>query len=189
MTTFQRHKLKWKSCERCDLCKTRDKVVLLRGKIPADVLFIGEAPGPSEDVIGQPFVGPAGHLLDEIIESAFVDAFVDPNILIYDRPRTAFTNLVACIPKSEETGNKFSEPPDYAIKECRPRVEELIDLLNPSLIVCVGQLAEKHLPSYWEGRKVAIVHPAAILRADISQRSLAIKRCVLTLSEAFAKLV
>lgn len=202
MTPFQKHKLKWQSCERCNLCQTRDKVCLVRGKLPADVLFIGEAPGPSENTIGQPFIGPAGKLLDHIIEEALDKAGHDPSdtdtggvnaggddiTWVPAILRIAFTNLVGCIPKSEETGEKFTEPPAYAIKKCRERLEEMIDLAKPKLLVLVGQLAVKHVPDYWEGPKAAIIHPAAILRADISQRSLAIKRCVVTLTEAFAKL-
>lgn len=225
MTPFQKHKLRWQSCERCDLCQTRDKTCLVRGKLPADVLFVGEAPGPSEDVIGQPFIGPAGHLLDEIIAEAIdhipilcstcgKPQFNSPSGYVCDNGhggadskeaslRIAFTNLVACIPKSEDTGEKFTEPPEYAIKKCAPRLIELIAITSPRLIVCVGKLSEIFVPAlikmtvekaFGRGSRlnvkiVKLVHPAAILRADVSQRSLAIKRCIVTLSEAFTKLV
>ena len=98
------HKEKWINCYGCDLCEQRDKVVLLRGKIPCDVLFIGEAPGVSEDTLGKPFVGPAGTLLDNIIEES------DPGEL-----KLAWTNVIACIPKDDD-GHKVKEPPRYSIE-------------------------------------------------------------------------
>lgn len=58
---------KWGDCNRCHLCETREKIVIARGSVPADVLFIGEAPGEGEDSTGIPFIGPAGRLLDDII--------------------------------------------------------------------------------------------------------------------------
>lgn len=58
---------KWGQCTRCSLCETREKIVIARGTVPADVLFIGEAPGEGEDSTGVPFIGPAGCLLNDII--------------------------------------------------------------------------------------------------------------------------
>lgn len=205
MTPFQKHKLKWINCDRCDLCKTRDKVCLVRGKLPCSVLFVGEAPGPSEDVVGQPFVGPAGHLLDEIIEVSLERCDSIKTSLL----RIAFTNLVGCLPKSEETGAKFIEPPEYAIDACAPRLVEIVRIAKPRLIVCVGKLAKRHIsgqaqfateeeedfPHWLNGgfmNFVEITHPAAILRSDDTARaskSLMIKRCVVTLSDAFSELV
>lgn len=187
MTPFQKHVKQWSNCQLCDLCEKRDKVVLCRGKLPCDVLFVGEAPGPSEDAIGLPFVGPAGHLLDEMINDACYSQMESvPYIL-----RMAFTNLVACIPK-DENNQKFLEPPEYAIDACSPRLEEIIRLANPKLIVLVGKLAKKHIAGYRMpdsvDRAVEIIHPAAILRADVAQRSLAIKRTIVTLADAFTKL-
>lgn len=139
MKLYQRHRKKWIDCKRCDLCESRTKVVLgpqKHGRIPAPILFIGEAPGASEDVIGYPFIGPAGKLLDIIIERA-IDGQHD----------YAMTNLIACIPKDDE-GKKTKEPPDYAIKECQPRLIEFINMCSPDLIVCVGKLATKYVPCY-----------------------------------------
>lgn len=162
--------------------------MLARGKIPCDILFIGEAPGPSEDVIGQPFVGPAGKLLDAIIEEG---------IYAHSDWRVAFTNLVACIPK-DETQTKFGEPPKHAIQACQGRLIEFVQLAKPQLIVRVGKLSQKWIPNQemFTGptkqkeqiQFADIVHPAAVLRADISQQGLAKQRCVVTLSDAVEQL-
>ncbi len=64
---YQEYKKQWKGCKRCPLYKTRRKIVHCRGSLPCDIFFLGEAPGDSEDLLGKPFVGPAGKLLDRII--------------------------------------------------------------------------------------------------------------------------
>jgi uracil-DNA glycosylase len=69
-TLWSAHVDDWKDCTRCPLHTVRSNVVLARGSIPCDILFVGEAPGRSEDALGKPFVGPAGILLDEMIEDA-----------------------------------------------------------------------------------------------------------------------
>ena len=63
-SSFQQHREKWRDCQSCLLNKCRNRVVMARGKLPSPILFIGEAPGESENVVGLPFVGPAGRLLD-----------------------------------------------------------------------------------------------------------------------------
>lgn len=185
--TWQEHKKKWSNCTLCKLCEKRNKVVLARGELPCDVLFLGEASGPSEDVIGQPFVGPAGRLLDEIIEQG---------IRIHNAGiKIGFTNLISCIPKGDDN-NKFGEPPDYAIKACSPRLVEFVNIAKPQVIVLVGKHAQKEISgqsmfgecnwAYQENDMITfvyIVHPAFILRSDISQRGLQIQRCVVALEE------
>lgn len=154
-----------------------------KGRIPADVLLVGEAPGQSENILGQPFVGPAGKLLGRIVDDAQSDS---------GKQLTLFwTNLVGCMPVEEETLRKRGEPLPDEIQACRPRLDELMKLIKPKLIVAVGGLAEKEAKAHgWEGRAsvVAVVHPAAIMRMDISQRGLAIQRCVVQLSDAFGDL-
>ncbi len=179
MTPYKKHKKRWLGCKKCILHKGRTQVVLARGKLPADVLFIGEAPGVSEDVIGGPFVGPAGKLLDQMIEEAFPA-----------RCRVVMTNLVACIPRDNE-GSKVEEPPEKCIQACAPRLREFVVLVNPDLVVYVGKLPAKRasemvesLSPYNVPRIVAIIHPAAILRMDASQKGLAIQRNIVRLRDA-----
>jgi len=173
MMTWKHHKKKWSDCERCDLCKTRNKVVLLKGKIPCDILFIGEAPGVSEDSLGKPFIGPAGHLLDRIIKESLPET-----------TRLAFTNLVACIPVGED-GNKLKEPDKKSIRECRERLDEVISLCQPSAIVCVGKLPAKYLKKedFPETEIETITHPASIIRMDVSQKGLAIQKAIIILQD------
>ncbi len=177
MTPYQKHKKRWVNCKKCDLHKRRKRVVLARGKIPADILFIGEAPGASEDVLGKPFVGPAGKLLDQIIERS-LDGHWD----------YALTNLVACIPL-DENGRKMGEPSEEYIEACRPRLDEFVALCKPKAIIRVGKLADKWTPIVSGCHEASILHPAAILRMDLSQRGLAVRRCIVTISDAVDNLV
>lgn len=197
MTKFQLHKQRWGDCTDCPLCEGRQQVVLFRGSVPCDVLFVGEAPGQSEDVIGTPFVGPAGHLLDEIVKSAMpVDPDNDGEV-----PQTkidlrlGYTNLIACLPL-DETGSKVKEPPEESIKKCSDRLLEIVGICRPKLIVSVGKLPEKWLKkilfndpeSDLSANTVTIVHPAAILRAEVAQQTLLVRQAVVTLADAFGEL-
>ena len=175
MTPYKRFQKRWNNCTDCFLCKKRNKIVLLRGKVPCSVLFIGEAPGVSEDLLGKPFVGPAGKLLDKIIKEAT------------DSKDYALTNLVACIPKNEE-GNKVSEPSEECIKACQERLQATVALCRPKVIVQVGKLAKKWVPKLLGNgfSYVTIVHPAAILRADPMQRQLTIQRSIVMVRDAFS---
>lgn len=175
-------------------------MVFARGKIPCDVLFIAEAPGDTEDLLGQPLSGPAGQELDERIECA-IDPRVEldensDEVLVY--PRLCFTNIVACIPK-DETGK--GEPPPEAIKACQGRLIEMIRIAKPKVIILVGKLAAKALPGQatfadlpdgecsWipNGELIEfaeIVHPAHILRAEVHQRGLMRQRCQVIIADA-----
>lgn len=192
MSKWTEFRDKW--CKGCgsDQCPTSlltekaRNVVLCKGHIPCDVLFVGEAPGESEDVLSIPFVGPAGHLLDTIIEQASVNL---PSPL-----RHTFTNLVCCIPRKGD-GDKAGEPEAPQIRRCGGRLSEFLTICSPKLLVCVGRLAEtwlnpKHKPRIVESTvpRVSIVHPAAILRASVAQQGLAVKRCILTLQRTFEAL-
>jgi uracil-DNA glycosylase len=183
---------KWrKGCgsEMCPNGGRKVKVCLARGSVPCDVLFVGEAPGESENSLGQPFVGPAGQLLDVIIRRA-----------LPVETSHALTNLVCCIPRDE--GGKADEPPDEQVQCCSSRLVEMVELCRPKLIVCVGRLAKDWLdPGYKKGiklldeegkpiRQIDILHPAAILRgggkhnANVVFRGLAIQRAVVQIQNA-----
>lgn len=171
--SWKTHKAKWSDCTLCDLSECRKKVVLRRGKIPCDILMVGEAPGTSEDALGESFIGPAGHLLDQIIARSFPLGV-----------RVAFTTLVACIPKDAK-GNKVKEPPKKAIQACADRLKNFIRLCNPKAVVAVGKLPSKYLPELLneETELIEIPHPAYILRADTYQRTLALKKCEVILRD------
>lgn len=187
---------RWKDCTACHLCEGRQRVVLARGSIPCDVLFIGEGPGESEDSLGAPFVGPAGQLLDRIVNRAGLPSkHVDLPNNTWRLLTWAFTNLVCCIPRDED-GGKATEPDDEAIDACSVRLVEFVELASPKLIVCVGKLAKDWLDPGWKHsiqlhRKIPLVdilHPAAILRANVAQQGLMIQRCVVQLRNAVEEL-
>lgn len=184
ISLYQQHVDRWKGCVRCELKDQRTRVVHARGKIPCSVMFIGEAPGESEDVIGQPFIGPAGKLLDWIISQSW-DGYSFPYLM---------TNLVGCFPREgKKTGDHA--PPDQCIKACRPRLEELIKIARPDLVVTVGSLATKWVGKFKKELGVEdkatldLPHPAFLLRMVPVQRDLECKRCVIRLRDALQPLI
>lgn len=204
LTVFQQHIQDWKDGCGSEHCSAAFKRVLCRGKVPCDVLFVGEAPGESENVIGQPFIGPAGKLLDHIVERAIQGCQVKTQDNVKGaaagglRPlRVAFTNMVCCIPRNPESGKKWEEPDDEQVESCRPRLEEFINkVARPRLVVAVGKVAESWLtPGYKHSIKmpdgckvISIVHPAAILRANVAQQGFAVQRCVVVINNAVEEL-
>lgn len=187
--TFKEHKSKWENCEACDLYNRRKKVIFVRGTLPCDVLMIGEAPGVSEDIIGRPMVGPAGKLLDFIIGRACAKAG--------EPVSWAITNLVSCIPLGED-GAKTEEPEIESIDACSDKLYELAKIAKPRAIVTIGTLAEAYVDqSLIQLRKevpltkdrITIMHPAAILRADIAFKDLLIQRAISELSDLFEEIV
>lgn len=174
---WQDHVNKWKSCQRCSLHQGRHRVVLARGKIPADVVFLGEAPGDSENVTGLPFDGPAGAKLDSIVKASGIDAF-----------RLLFANLVGCFP-SEAKASGDHRPPPEAIKACAPRVSELIEMAKPQLIVLLGDTAQSWYPDA-RIAKLSMVHPSAILQQKMEiQKAHMTRRCIVQLSQAMEKII
>ena len=177
MSAWTDHVAKWRDCTACTLCEQRSNVVLARGQVPCDVLFCGEAPGASEDALGLPFVGPAGHLLDQIIERA-----LPPTV------KYALTNLVCCFP-AEAKARGDNEPEYSEIVACRPRLMEFITLAKPKLIVCVGSLAWNYVEHDAYGRVrganvIQIVHPAAVLRMPLAQKQMAVQKAIVILRNA-----
>jgi uracil-DNA glycosylase len=201
LTPLQHFVERWKHGCGSDLCRAARKVVLGKGSVPCDVLFVGEAPGESENVIGQPFVGPAGRLLDHIVNEA-----IAPHRIM--RYSVAFCNLVCCIPRDED-GGKLRQPDDDDIRACSERLKHFVRVCDPRLIVCVGAVArdwldekrrdhvELHRTSQSLGGsqssrfipRVDIVHPASVLRANIAQQGLMVQRAVVTIASAVEKYV
>ena len=177
MSRWVDHVNTWKNCTACDLCEKRSRVVLARGSIPCDILFIGEAPGPSEDSLGKAFIGPAGKELDSLISMAIHMVGIEIKV--------AFTNLVACIPLVEGS-TKFEEPPLPAIKACAARMYEFISIANPKAIILAGKLSAKHVMTSLPTAK--IIHPAAIIRADKSQRGLLRQEVTVTIADMIREL-
>lgn len=183
LSQWQAHVQKWKGGCGSHVCSSANKVVLAKGKIPCDVLFVGEGPGRSEDVVGRPFVGPAGQLLDLIVERS-----------IPKDVRVAFTNMVCCIPINEH--GEVEEPSDDQVESCQERLEELMQIANPKLIVCVGKISQSWLEQGYRHsfkvptgvKQINITHPAAILRANLAVKGLMVQRSVVTIRTAIEEI-
>lgn len=174
MSAWTDHVDRWKNCTACPLGLQRSRIVLARGVVPCDVLFVGEAPGVSEDTLGLPFVGPAGDLLDRIIARA-----LEP----YPQVTVALTNLVACFPReAKATGD--NEPERDEILACRARLVEFVNIAQPRLIVCVGKLSTRYIDHNDTVRCADIDHPAYILRMPLAQKNGAAQRTAVVIRNA-----
>ena len=154
------------SCEKCSLCKTRTNVVFGVGKKDTDILFIGEGPGQQEDLQGEPFVGPAGRLLDDMM-----------SIIDLDRTNSYIANIVKCRPPNNR------DPLPEEQESCIGYLRYQVELIQPKIIVCLGRIAAQRIisPEFritrdhgtWVFRGgiwyTAIYHPSALLR-DVSKR-------------------
>ena len=155
------------NCTRCGLCETRHHVVFGIGNEHADILFVGEGPGEQEDLKGEPFVGPAGKLLDDML-----------SIIDLDRHENCYiANIVKCRPPRNR------DPLETEQEACIDYLRNQVALIKPKVIVCLGRIAAQKLidPEFritrqhgqWIQRgnvwMTAIYHPSALLR-DVSKR-------------------
>ena len=155
------------SCKDCGLCQTRTNVVFGVGVQNADIMFVGEGPGEQEDLQGEPFVGAAGKLLDDML--SIIDLSREENVYI--------ANIVKCRPPH----NRDPEPEEQ--NACYGYLQEQMRLVDPKIIVCLGRIAAQKLISEefritrqhgtWTQKAgiwyTAIYHPSALLR-DGSKR-------------------
>lgn len=128
MLSWDELETKCNACTKCSLCHSRNHVVIGVGRRDADVMFIGEGPGEQEDLIGQPFVGAAGKLLDDMM-----------SIIDLDRTNTYIANIVKCRPPRNR------DPQEEEQDACIDYLRNQIALLKPSIIVCLGRIAAKRL--------------------------------------------
>ena len=149
------------SCQGCDLCHTRTNVVFGVGPQQAQILFVGEGPGQQEDLTGEPFVGPAGKLLDEML-----------CIINMGRHNCYIGNIVKCRPPNNR------DPLQTEQEACMPYLQEQIRLLQPKILVCLGRIAAMKMITEdfkitkdhgrWYQKDgmwmTAIYHPSALLR-------------------------
>lgn len=116
-------------CQACGLCARRNKTVFGVGDREADWLFVGEGPGADEDAKGEPFVGQAGKLLDNMLAAIGLA-----------RGRGVYiANIVKCRPP----GNRNPEPGEA--RQCMPYLQRQVDLIRPRLIVALGKVAATNL--------------------------------------------
>ncbi|HLK64624.1 MAG TPA: UdgX family uracil-DNA binding protein [Bryobacteraceae bacterium] len=162
-------------CEGCDLFRHATQAVLGEGPSTARVVLVGEQPGDKEDLAGQPFVGPAGALLNRALEEAGID-----RSLVY------VTNAVKHF-KFEERGKRriHKKPSETEIVACRPWLDAELVQLRPEVIVCLGATAAravlgkehrllKERGNFFEHpmarSATATIHPSAILRSPDSEQ-------------------
>ena len=148
-------------CRGCALCQTRTNLVFGVGNPEAEVMLIGEGPGEQEDLQGVPFVGPAGKLLDSMLE-----------MIGLDRSKVYIANMVKCRPPR----NRDPQPAEQ--QACRAWLDRQIALVDPRIIVCLGRIAAMGVikedfritreHGQWftlDGRRcMATFHPSALLR-------------------------
>lgn len=134
-------------CTKCKLSKTRNTAVPGEGDYGTEIMFIGEAPGATEDEKGIPFCGAAGKFLDEMLASIGLD-----------RTKIFITNVVKCRPP----GNR--DPEDDEKISCRPYLDRQIELIKPKLIVCLGRHA---MASLLPGQvSISALHGKALKRPN-----------------------
>ena len=148
-------------CQRCPLAGTRTHIVFGAGSPTAPLFFIGEGPGAEEDRQGEPFVGKAGKLLTKMVQAMGID-----------RPDVYIANIVKCRPPQNRT------PHAEEIAQCFPIVQRQIELINPQIIVTLGNVPTRallpHAPGitkcrgqwghYQNWPVLPTFHPAYLLR-------------------------
>ena len=159
--TWEELEAKCNACQGCELHKTRTNLVFGCGNREADLMFVGEAPGESEDLSGIPFVGRAGKLFDKYLEAVDI-----PRDSVY------IANILKCRPPK----NRDPLPAEEDV--CINYLREQVRLIRPKLIVCLGRIAAMRLikPDFritkehgvWITRGAfeitAVYHPSLLLR-------------------------
>jgi DNA polymerase len=154
-------------CQRCNLSRTRSRIVFGSGNAEARLVFVGEAPGSEEDRQGLPFVGRAGQLLTKIIESIGLD-----------REQVYICNVLKCRPP----GNRNPEPEE--VETCSPFLRQQLASIRPKIVCCLGTFAAQtvlgmNVPiSKLRGnffdidgvKYIATFHPAYLLRNPEKKR-------------------
>lgn len=155
------------NCGNCPLAAQRHHVVIGEGNPQADILFVGEGPGREEDLQGRPFVGPAGQLLNRMLEAIGLE-----------RSDVYIANIVKCRPPQNRV------PTDDEAFACLPHLRAQFALIRPKIIVCLGATAARYIydPSVritrdrgvWKEKKGIFIlptyHPAALLRDESKKR-------------------
>jgi DNA polymerase len=166
MVTWEELEARCQSCRACALADTRKNVVFGVGDPQADILFIGEGPGEQEDLRGEPFVGPAGQLLDVML-----------SVIDLDRTSVYIANVVKCRPPNNR------DPLHVEQEACIGFLRAQTALIKPKIIVCLGRIAAQRIidknfritqqHGQWFDRAgvqlTALYHPSALLR-DPSKR-------------------
>ncbi len=125
---LERYARESEECKKCSLWKIRKNVVFGAGSPFSKILFVGEAPGYNEDVRGIPFCGKAGEVLDILLDSVSLK-----------REDIYITNIIKCRPPNNR------DPEKEEVDACRYYLEKQIEIINPSVICCLGRHALKYI--------------------------------------------
>lgn len=156
-------------CTKCELAGTRKNVVFGEGNPESPLMIIGEGPGANEDATGRPFVGRAGALLDEALAACKMS-----------RKHIWICNVLKCRACIMENGRTRNRPPATdEIASCTPWLEQQIEVIQPTVILCLGAPSSKFVikkdfkmtqergiifPTKYARYAIAALHPAYILR-------------------------
>jgi uracil-DNA glycosylase family 4 len=159
METLEEVASQVRQCTLCQLSQGRNNAVPGEGSAQSEVMFIGEGPGFHEDRLGRPFVGPAGHFLDELLASIGLK-----------REHVFVANMIKCRPPQNR------DPLPEEMKACAKYLDRQIELINPKLIVTLGRFS---LGRFFPGESISrargklrekdgrwvypVMHPAAAL--------------------------
>jgi DNA polymerase len=162
-------------CTACPLYRDATQTVFGEGPVPAELMLVGEQPGDREDLDGEPFVGPAGRILDEALEEAGLD-----------RERVYLTNVVKHFKWKPRGKRRIHQRPNREeVEACHPWFEIEVARVEPRLILLLGATAAqavlgssfrvtKHrgdlIPSELAEFVMATVHPSSVLRAPDDRR-------------------
>ena len=159
--SFDALKQQYSTCTKClNLCNSRTQVVFGSGNKEADVLFVGEAPGANEDKQGIPFCGMSGKILTELLSTIGLN-----------REDIFITNTILCRPQDNRN------PAKEEVENCRERLDKLIEIMQPKVIVTIGNFATERIigktgiksirgkifPYKDNVKVVPVIHPASYL--------------------------
>ena len=162
-------------CRGCDLCDAgATQAVFGEGPEDARLIVVGEQPGDQEDKSGQPFVGPSGRLLDDVMDDVGID-----------RKQVYVTNAVKHFKFTRRGNRRLHKTPNVTeVKSCRPWLEKEVEVIGPKMVVTLGATAAKSLfgqkfrvtqqrgdvfESDWAPWSMATLHPSALLRIPGSE--------------------
>jgi uracil-DNA glycosylase family protein len=176
-----------RGCRGCRLWMVGTQTVFGEGKARARVMLVGEQPGDQEDRLGHPFVGPAGRLLDEVLQEAGLD-----------RSQVYLTNAVKHFKweRGEKSRRRIHKKPnDGEIRACMPWLEAELELVKPEVVVCLGSTAAQALlgrsfrVTKSRGKKhraalaeavFATVHPSSVLRSPDANARAEARRAIVS---------
>lgn len=168
----------WKRCTGCGLHCTRRHVALGRGKVPANIMFIGGSPSKVEDVRGKVFIDRSAKLLAHAVEDACKRIKLK-SLRIY------YSNVVACRATDDKNGSD-REPTGEEALACWERLEKSYYQSNPTVLIFLGKVAASVCGKAWP-HGISLVHPSSILNKG-GEQSTEYRKLVQDLCEAFKPL-